>query len=186
MGRIRCRRFRTSRAAEWTDRNYHTPVGTYGHTILRGSQGRYLLFKHDTYGGEHDHYDRLGISYMAFGKPVSADLGTTGYGAALHYDYYKNTGTHNTVVIGEENQAPAACRLLQYEEDGETVYVTAECDWTAPYEMPDSFTIVQWKKENYETVKMTRKDRLDGFLFRRGLLRGPGRMRRSRWTGSCT
>ena len=146
-----------SRAAEWTNRNYHTPVGTYGHTILHGSQGRYLLFKHDTYGGEHDHYDRLGISYMAFGKPVSADLGTTGYGAALHYDYYKNTGTHNTVVIGEENQAPAACRLLQYEEDGETVYVTAECDWTAPYEMPDSFTIVQWKKENYETVKMTRK-----------------------------
>lgn len=146
-----------ARAAEWVDRNYHTPVETYGHTILHGSQGRYLLFKHDTYGGEHDHYDRLGISYMAFGKPVSVDLGTTGYGAVLHYDYYKNTGTHNTVVIGEENQAPAACRLLQYEDDGETVYVTAECDWTAPYEMPDSFTIVQWKKENYETVKMTRK-----------------------------
>ncbi|HJA93893.1 MAG TPA: heparinase II/III family protein [Candidatus Eisenbergiella merdipullorum] len=143
--------------AVWQNSNYHTPVGTYGHTILRGSEGRYLLFKHDTYGGEHDHYDRLGISYMAFGKPVSVDLGTTGYGAVLHYDYYKNTGTHNTVVIGEENQSPAACRLLQYEEDEGTVYVTAECDWTAPYEMPDSFTIVQWKKENYKNVKMIRK-----------------------------
>ena len=141
----------------WAINNYHTPIGTFGHTILRGTDGRYLLLKHDTYGGEHDHYDRLGISYMAFGKPISVDMGTTGYGAVLHYDYYKNTGTHNTVVIGEENQAPASCELLQYEEKDGVTYVTAQCDWTAPYEMPDSFTIVQWKKENYETVKMTRK-----------------------------
>ncbi len=146
-----------AQAALWQDRNYHTPVGTAGHTVLRGSQGRYLLFKHDTYGGEHDHYDRLAISYMAYGKPVSADLGTTGYGAALHYDYYKNTGTHNTVVIGEGNQSPAACRLLKYEEAEEAVYVTAECDWGRPYQMPDSFTIVQWKEENYRNVRMTRK-----------------------------
>ncbi len=137
--------------------NYHTEVGTYGHTILRGKDGRYLLFKHDTYGGEHDHYDRLGISYMAYGKRLCVDMGTTGYGAVLHYDYYKNTGTHNTVVIGEENQSPASCRLVQYEEQDDVTYVTAVCDWGAPYTMPDSFTIVQWKEENYKQVKMTRK-----------------------------
>lgn len=146
-----------SRAWEPESDSFHTPVGTCGHTVLRGKQGRYLLFKHDTYGGEHDHYDRLGISYQAYGKPIAADLGTTGYGAVMHYDYYKNTGAHNTVMIGGENQAPAACELTRYEVVDGITYVEAVCDWTAPYEMPDSFTIVQWNEEAYQTVKMTRK-----------------------------
>ena len=137
--------------------SFHTSPGTYGHTVLRGKDGRYLLFKHDTYGGEHDHYDRLGISYQAYGKKLAADLGTTGYGAVMHYAYYKNTGAHNTVVIGEENQAPAACRLTRYEEADGITYVEAVCDWTAPYQMPDSFTIVQWNENYYKNVKMTRK-----------------------------
>lgn len=136
---------------------YHTEVGKPGHTILRGKAGRYLLIKHDRYGGEHDHYDRLGISYYAYGHPVIRDLGTTGYGARLHYDYYKNTGSHNTVVIGEENQAPVDGRLLRYEELDDVIYVEAEADWTAPYQMPDSFTIRQWSEENYRPVRMVRK-----------------------------
>ena len=49
----------------------------------------------------------LDISYEAFGKRITPDLGTTGYGALMHYDYYKNTGSHNTVNIEGNNQAPA-------------------------------------------------------------------------------
>ncbi len=137
--------------------NYHVEEGRSGSTVLRGKDGRYLLFKHDRYGGEHDHYDRLDISYLACGKRISPDLGTTGYGAVMHYDYYKNTGSHNTVNIGEENQAPVNARLTRYEETDGVVYVEAEADWTIPYEMPDSFTIVQWKEEYYRPVKMVRK-----------------------------
>jgi hypothetical protein len=137
--------------------NYHVEEGQPGSTVLRGKAGRYLLFKHDRYGGEHDHYDRLGISYLAYGKRISPDLGTTGYGAVMHYDYYKNTGTHNTVNIGGENQAPVNARLTRCEEKDGVIYVEAEADWTMPYEIPDSFTIVQWKEENYRPVKMVRK-----------------------------
>ena len=137
--------------------NYHTPEGTWGHTILRGRDGRYLLFKHDSYGGEHDHYDRLSISYLACGSAVSPDLGTTGYGAKMHYDYYKNTGTHNTLVIGEENQAPVNAVLTRYEETPQGILVEAQADWTAPFQMPDSFTIVQWSEENYRRAVMKRK-----------------------------
>uniref|UniRef100_UPI000A58FEBA heparinase II/III domain-containing protein n=1 Tax=Clostridium sp. NkU-1 TaxID=1095009 RepID=UPI000A58FEBA len=137
--------------------NYHVEEGQSGSTVLRGKDGRYLLFKHDRYGGEHDHYDRLGISYLAYGKRISPDLGTTGYGAVMHYDYYKNTGTHNTVNIGGENQAPVNARLTRCEEKDGIIYVEAEADWTMPYEIPDSFTIVQWKEENYRPVKMVRK-----------------------------
>lgn len=143
--------------ADFKLENYHTEVGTYGHTILRGPENRYLLLKHDSYGGEHDHYDRLGISYMAYGDPIARDLGTTGYGARMHYDYYKNTASHNTLAIGEENQSPVNGKLIRYEEKDGAVYAEAEADWTAPYEMPDSFTIVQWSEKNYKTVKMRRK-----------------------------
>jgi hypothetical protein len=137
--------------------NYHVEEGQSGSTVLRGKDGRYLLFKHDRYGGEHDHYDRLDISYLAYGKRISPDLGTTGYGAVMHYDYYKNTGSHNTVNIGGENQAPVNARLTRYEEKDGVIYVEAEADWTMPYEIPDSFTLVQWKEENYRPVKMVRK-----------------------------
>ncbi len=137
--------------------NYHIPAGRSGSTILRGPDDRYLLIKHDCYGGEHDHYDRLGISYLAYGKRIAPDLGTTGYGAVLHYDYYKNTGSHNTVMIGEANQAPVNAVLDRFEERDGVVYVEASADWTAPYQMPDSFTIVQWQEENYRTVRMERK-----------------------------
>lgn len=142
---------------ERKETGYHTAVGQSGHTVLRGKNGRFLLFKHDAYGGEHDHYDRLGISYQAYGKKIATDMGTTGYGAVMHYEYYKNTGAHNTVVIGEENHSPAACRLTRYETVDGITYVEAVCDWSVPYEMPDSFTIVQWKEEHYRNVKMTRK-----------------------------
>lgn len=137
--------------------DYHVEPGKSGCTILRGDHGKYLLFKHDNYGGEHDHYDRLAISYVGYGKRISPDLGTTGYGALLHYDFYKNTGSHNTVNIGGENQAPANGKLTRYEEKDGIIYVEAEADWRAPYEMPDSFYIVQWKEENYRPVKMVRR-----------------------------
>lgn len=138
-------------------KNYHVEAGESGSTVLRGKNGKYLLFKHDRYGGEHDHYDRLAVSYLGFGKRISPDLGTTGYGAVLHYDYYKNTGSHNTVNIGEENQSPVNARLTRYEERDGVVYVNAKADWTEPYKKPDSFTIVQWNEENYWSVEMERR-----------------------------
>ena len=136
---------------------FHPPVGLPGNTILRGPRERYLLLKQDRFGGEHDHYDRLGISYRAFGKPVAPDIGTALYGAALHYDYFKNTGAHNTVSIGEENQSPADARLTFFERKDGVTYVEAVCDWTLPFQKPDAFTITQWDEEAYRTVRMTRR-----------------------------
>ena len=103
----------------------------------------------------------------------------------MHYDYYKNTGSHNTVTIGEENQAPVNAILKRYEELDGVIYVEAEADWTAPYTMPDSFTIVQWKEENYRSVKMTRKIAWTDDYFARSLSRNGGRPPIWPLTGSC-
>lgn len=145
--------------------DFHGQIGTFGHSILRGADGRYLLFKYDSYGGEHDHYDRLSLSWLAFGKKISRDLGTTGYGARMHYDFYKNTATHNTMTIGEENQAPVNGELIRFETIDGITYVEAKADWRIPYTMPDSFTIVQWKAENYSPAVMTRKIAWTGKYF---------------------
>ena len=135
---------------------YHDEQGS-GFTVLRGDEGRYLLLKNGPYGGEHDHYDRLGLSYLHAGEPVSQDLGTCGYGAFYHYEYYKNTGTHNTVMIGEENMAPANARTLEFKKDAQAVTIDAVVDWNAPFTPPDSFTIVQWDEASYRHVRYRRK-----------------------------
>ena len=58
---------------------------------------------------------------------------------------YKNTGSHNTVVLGEENHAPVNAVLTDFHkaEDG-TLYAVASADWRKPYQFPDSFIIRQW------------------------------------------
>ncbi len=147
-----------------TIQDYHSASGA-GNTVLHGPDDRYFGFKYGNYGGEHDHYDKLAISYVGHGQRITPDLGTTGYGAILHYDYYKNTGTHNTVTINEENQSPACGKVLRYEKVDGITYVEAEVNWNSPYEMPDSFTIVQWDEKSYKNVKMTRKIAWTGTYF---------------------
>ena len=130
-----------------------------GCSILHGPDGRYLLVKHDRYGGEHDHYDRLDLDYLAYGRRISPDLWTTGYGAPMHYDYYKNTATHNTINIGGKNQSPVNARLTDFRVDpaARTVWLDTLADWTEPFAMPDTFTIRQWDEKAYTGVRMRRQ-----------------------------
>ncbi len=135
--------------------NYHDDGGS-GLTVLRGPEGSYLLFKHGHYGGEHDHYDKLGIHFLAGGCRVADDLGTVGYGAPHHYAYFKNTAAHNTVCINGLNQPPADGRVVQYacREDG--VLVEAHADWCGSMPELDSLTISQWDEPSYAGVTMRR------------------------------
>lgn len=59
----------------------------------------------------------------------------------MHYDYYKNTGSHNTVNIEGENQAPVNAVLKRYEQRDGVIYVDAAADWNLPYEIPDSIIL---------------------------------------------
>ncbi len=135
--------------------HYHDATGS-GLTIFRGSNRQYLLVKHGPFGGEHDHYDRLGISFLAFGERIAPDLGTTGYGAKLHYDYYKNTGSHNTVMINEENQPPANGKVLRFVKSPDYTLLDTEVKWDGGYPGLDSHTIVQWDERSYSGVAMRR------------------------------
>lgn len=115
-----------------------------------------LLLKHSPYGGEHDHYDRLGLLIVRKGKEILPDLGTTGYGAELHYGYYKNTATHNTLVVNQQNQSPINPVLLNYKSNGEYTLVDTLADWNQLPATVDSHTIEQWDSESYEGVVFRR------------------------------
>lgn len=123
-----------------------------------GADERHLLFKATPYGGEHDHYDRLAVSFSAFGSDVSADMGTAaGYGAPLHYAYFKNTATHNSVCINGDNMPPAETVVNEYiQRDENDIYLDAQTLWSDDFKMPDSFTIKQWVDESYKDTKMRR------------------------------
>lgn len=123
--------------------------GASGLTTMHGPQGRFLLVKHSPYGGEHDHYDRLGLHFLGLGRRIAPDIGTTQYGAPLHYAYYKNTASHNTVCIDGQNQPPANCRVRAYHQDAEKTVLDAEVRWDGSYVPLDSFVIKQWSDAAY-------------------------------------
>lgn len=135
--------------------NFHSEDGC-GLTVFRGKDSRYLLVKHSPYGGEHDHYDRLGILFSAYGRRILPDLATTGYSAPLHYGYYKNTGSHNTVVINESNQPPANPVVLAYSQEEDYLLLDVEVRWDGSYKPLDSFVIPDWDEESYRGVSLRR------------------------------
>lgn len=139
-------------------KDFYFAKGGSNLAVLRGSGDRYLAFKALPYGGEHDHYDRLSISFGAFGEGVSADFGTSsGYGSPLHYGYFKNTASHNTVVIDGENMAPCDTVVNEYRVNApDDIYLDAETLPPEDYRMLDSFTIKQWSDEAYRGVRMRR------------------------------
>lgn len=136
--------------------DYHDEAGS-GITAWHRTGDQYLIMKHGPYGGEHDHYDKLELSYMVQSKPVFEDLGTTGYGAYLHYNYFKNTISHNTITVNESNQPPCRGVVRDYCVDEKSGYIDAQASWGKTFEVPDSFIIKQWDEEAYEGVVMNRK-----------------------------
>ena len=137
--------------------NYLSAVGS-NIAKLHGTDNRYFVLKATPYGGEHDHYDRLSISFDAFNADLSKDFGTShGYGSPLHYGYYKNTASHNTVVIDGENMAPCATVVNEYRVNApDDIYLDAETLPPEEFTMPDTFTIKQWSDEAYKGVRMRR------------------------------
>ena len=127
-----------------------------GFTLIRNAPGRAVCIKHGPYGGEHDHYDRLNLIVFTRGNALFPDLGTTGYGAPLHYGYYKNSFSHNTLCVNGLNQPPAAPRVMHYEEQPGFTRLVCEVDWKTPAPLPDSKTRVEWDEASYRDVVFRR------------------------------
>ncbi|WP_435235762.1 heparinase II/III domain-containing protein [Psychromonas sp. PT13] len=136
-------------------KNVHFPI--VGLTQLTDKKSNnQMVLKHSLYGGEHDHYDRLGLTLIKHGQEILPDLGTSGYGAELHYGYYKNSATHNTLTVNQSNQTPANPTVLNCQEIDDAVFVDTWVDWRLPVATVDSHTLVHWDEESYKDIQFRR------------------------------
>ena len=74
----------------------------------------------------------------------------------MHYDYYKNSATHNTLVVNESNQPPNNPKVLNYEKTEHFTIIDTLADWTTRTENVDSHTIVQWNNDAYRSISYRR------------------------------
>ncbi len=103
-------------------------------------QAAFLGFKAGNNRANHGHLDVGSFVYEVGGVRWAVDLGTDdynlpGYFGKQRWDYYRlNNRSHNTLVIGDKLQNPAAdCKLISFETDGETFVARAVADMTAAY-----------------------------------------------------
>lgn len=123
----------------------------------RPQQQQAVLIKHSPWGGEHDHYDRLSLMLWQRDGWLLPDLGTTGYGAKMHYDYYKNSATHNTLTVNQTNQPPANAAVLGWHMGDDYLWLDTEVDWGQPPPQLNSHTRVEWDVEAWREVRFRRR-----------------------------
>ncbi|WP_341347165.1 heparinase II/III family protein [Paenibacillus sp. FSL H3-0469] len=100
-----------------------------GLTKLVNRRGWHVLVKHSPFGGEHDHMDRLGLSFGAGRVPLFIDPGTTAYGVPAHYGWFKHTYAHNTVGLNGQDQPPADGEWVQYRREAWGSLVESRVSW---------------------------------------------------------
>jgi hypothetical protein len=79
-----------------------------GIAILRDKAGddpKYIYFDYGLVGGEHGHPDRLSIGYYAYGKHWLIDPKNESYAFPNLQTWYRQTISHNTMVVNETKQA---------------------------------------------------------------------------------
>lgn len=127
-----------------------------GYAVFRGGAGereRWLLLKYGPHGGGHGHPDKLALDLHAFGRRLSPDLGTPGYGIPMNKTWYRHTLSHNTVLLDMTSQPPATGELICFSPPGEGVggfgVADARVAWPedapAPYGNAVARRCILWK-----------------------------------------
>ncbi|MBT3379851.1 MAG: hypothetical protein HN742_29850 [Lentisphaerae bacterium] len=85
-----------------------------GFAVLRSGttiDDMYLALDYGPHGGGHGHPDKLGFSFYALGDYVAHDPGCVAYGLPIHGQWYRQTVSHNTIVIDGQSQEQCTGQL---------------------------------------------------------------------------
>jgi oligo-alginate lyase len=88
-----------------------------GWAVLRSGtsrDGMYLALDYGPHGGGHGHPDKLGYSFYALGDYLAHDPGCVAYGLPIHGQWYRQTVSHNTVVVDGQSQEQGTGELGFY------------------------------------------------------------------------
>ena len=100
-----------------------------GHGRASPETEQYAMLKYGMHGGGHGHPDKLGLTLYAGGNRQSPDLGTPGYGIDLFQGWYRQTVSHNTVVLDGKSQPAGAGRSIAFRADGPFQIADAAIEW---------------------------------------------------------
>jgi oligo-alginate lyase len=109
-----------------------------GHAVLRsrGAAGLTAALTFSPYGGFHGHFDKLGFVFFGRRQELGVDPGraaSQAYRLPVHTQWYKATISHNTLVVDQESQKPAAGKLECFATDHkEYAAALASCDTAYP------------------------------------------------------
>ena len=92
-----------------------------GYAILRacpegsGAEEVQLLLQYGPHGGGHGHLDKLNVVLYANGRVQAPDLGICNYSLAESQGWYRQTVSHNTVVVDQVSQHRIGGKLERFE-----------------------------------------------------------------------
>ncbi len=100
-----------------------------GEAVRSEATEQYVFLKYGIHGGGHGHPDKLGLTVYACGERQAPDLGTPGYGIDLFQGWYRQTVSHNTVVLDGKSQPAGAGRSIAFRADGPFQIADAAVRW---------------------------------------------------------
>ncbi len=87
-----------------------------GLAILRSGQGstaKQAVLNYMGYEGGHSHLDKLGLVLFGAGRTVAPDAGSIKYEDPVHTGWYKQSLSHNVLVVDEKTQLRAPMGTLE-------------------------------------------------------------------------
>jgi hypothetical protein len=106
-----------------------------GLAVLRAWRGDGYLYAAMDYGpqgGGHGHPDKLNVILSGLGQMFSPDLGSAGYGLKIHGSWYRQSLSHNVIVVDRQSQRPSAGKLTDFRGTGDVQWVSARADEAYP------------------------------------------------------
>jgi len=91
-----------------------------------------VMLDYGPHGGGHGHPDKLNVMLFALGDELMPDPGRLAYSVPAHRTWYKQTVSHNTIVVDEKSQAACKGTLLAFETGDEADIVRAATDEAYP------------------------------------------------------
>lgn len=102
-----------------------------GWAVLRSGSSRdgmYLALDYGPHGGGHGHPDKLGFSFYALGDFLAHDPGCVAYGLPIHGQWYRQTVSHNTVVVDGRSQEECTGELDYFLASPRMAAISATAD----------------------------------------------------------
>lgn len=85
----------------------------------------YLAMDIGDHGGWHGHYDKLNIVLWGHKQMLAEDPGCISYGNPAHHEWYKQTLSHNTLIVDGKSQAEASGELFAFSSSKDMVIGSA-------------------------------------------------------------